>query len=621
VSLTISWHFNPCQSFEPNNLNTFAKLKTDITEGDQFKSPFAYDDYQVHKMTSNNISLSEKHPDLAAQADGWDPRNVSAGSGQRLPWLCKFGHQWKASVNNRAKGRGCPICAGKQVLVGFNDFATTHPELAKEAYGWDPTTVRPGSNKSFSWKCGLGHTWLGAVNNRTAGTGCPICAGKQVRVGFNDLATTHPELAKEAHGWDPQTVSKGTQKKYEWICLKGHIYVAAVNSRTGFNQTNCAVCAGKQVLQGTNDLATTNPELAEQAFEWDPRTVVAGSGKKLRWKCAKGHVWSAVIASRSSGRGCSICANKKVLNGFNDLRTTNPTIAIEAKGWDPAAVIAGSHKKFKWCCANGHEYFASPHSRTGHHKTGCPVCSGQRVLLGYNDLTTTHPQIAAEADGWDPTTVNAGSNPKKRWKCPLGHTWTASPINRTKHHSGCGVCDNKQVLVGYNDLATKNPELAEQAFEWDPRSLTQSSTKKRKWKCKFGHIWTSTLADRTRGNGCPTCSVSGFDPNREAWFYLIENDEWHMLQIGITTQPKVRLESHGRLGWRLLELRGPLEGHHIQELETAALRSLKKRKATFANNAAGQVFDGWTEAWTKKSLNVTSIKQILDWVYEDEAKV
>ena len=91
-----------------------------------------------------------------------------------------------------------------------------------------------------------------------------------------------------------------------------------------------------------------------------------------------------------------------------------------------------------------------------------------------------------------------------------------------------------------------------------------------------------------------------------------------MLQIGITTQPKVRLESHGRLGWRLLELRGPLEGHHIQELETAALRSLKKRKATFANNAAGEVFDGWTEAWTKASLNVTSIKQILDWVYEDE---
>jgi hypothetical protein len=30
-------------------------------------------------------------------------------------------------------------------------------------------------------------------------------------------------------------------------------------------------------------------------------------------------------------------------------------------------------------------------------------------------------------------------------------------------------------------------------------------------------------------------------------------------------------------------------------------------------------FDGYSEAWTKKSLNVTSIKQILEWVYEDES--
>jgi hypothetical protein len=266
-------------------------------------------------------------------------------------------------------------------------------------------------------------------------------------------------------------------------------------------------------------------------------------------------------------------------------------------------------------------YSITPHSRTGHNTTGCAICSGQKVQSGFNDLATTHPALAIEASGWDPRTINAGSNPKKEWKCHLGHTWMASPNSRTgPNKSGCPICANKEVLIGYNDLATVNPELADQAYEWDPQTLTQSSTKKRKWRCQFGHTWTSTPADRTRGSGCPTCSVGGFDPNREAWLYLIEHDEWRMLQIGITTQPKVRLESHGRLDWQLIELRGPLDGHHIQEMETAALRSLKKRKAVFANHAGGQAFDGWTEAWTKSSLNVTSIKQILDWVYEDESK-
>ena len=433
------------------------------------------------------------------------------------------------------------------------------------------------------------------------------------------LAETHPELAAQAYGWDPRTVTKGTHKKLEWKCPTGHIHIASVSSRTGSSKVGCAVCSNRKVLVGFNDLATTHPELAKEAHGWDPQTKVAFTKKNAEWKCVRGHVWSAVIASRSSGRGCPICSGRQVYVGFNDLLTTHPEVAVEAKGWNPKMFSAGSSKKQKWCCVNGHEYFAQVHSRTGHNKTGCPFCSGQKVLMGYNDLATTHPQIAAEADGWDPTTINAGSNPKRKWKCPIGHIWTASSINRTKRHSGCPVCANKKVLAGYNDLATKNPELAEQAFEWDPSSVTQSSSQKRKWNCKFGHIWTSSIADRTRGNGCPTCSVGGFDPNREAWLYLIQHDEWKMLQIGKTTQPQVRLESHGRLGWHLIELRGPLEGHHIQELETLALRSLKERGAKFANYAGVPAFDGWTEAWTKESLNVTSIKQILDWVYEDDS--
>ena len=31
---------------------------------------------------------------------------------------------------------------------------------------------------------------------------------------------------------------------------------------------------------------------------------------------------------------------------------------------------------------------------------------------GVNDLATLHPEVAAEADGWDPSTVTSGSNKK-----------------------------------------------------------------------------------------------------------------------------------------------------------------------------------------------------------------
>jgi len=61
----------------------------------------------------------------------------------------------------------------------------------------------------------------------------------------------------------------------------------------------------------------------------DPKTLTLGSGKKAWWKCSKGHEWQASMNSRSTGRACPYCANKKVLKGFNDLQTANPNLSNE----------------------------------------------------------------------------------------------------------------------------------------------------------------------------------------------------------------------------------------------------------------------------------------------------
>ena len=34
------------------------------------------------------------------------------------------------------------------------------------------------------------------------------------------LSETHPELAKEADGWDPAIVNAGTKEKRNWISMK-----------------------------------------------------------------------------------------------------------------------------------------------------------------------------------------------------------------------------------------------------------------------------------------------------------------------------------------------------------------------------------------------------------------
>ena len=88
-------------------------------------------------MTSRKPSLAETHPELAAQAVGWDPISVRAGNGKKVRWRCSLGHEFLAVIANRASlDSGCPFCSGRKVLKGFNDLVTKFPSIADEADGW-----------------------------------------------------------------------------------------------------------------------------------------------------------------------------------------------------------------------------------------------------------------------------------------------------------------------------------------------------------------------------------------------------------------------------------------------------------------------------------------------------
>jgi hypothetical protein len=215
-------------------------------------------------------------------------------------------------------------------------------------------------------------------------------------------------------------------------------------------------------------------------------------------------------------------------------------------------------------------------------------------------------------DGWDPKIVIAGTDKKLSWKCKLNHRWTRSG-SAMVGAKGCPFCLGQRVLAGFNDLATIFPELAKESYGWDPATILPGSEKKLRWKCEEGHIYSSMIYHRTGKDktGCPTCSKSGFNPNGEGWLYFLKHDEWEMLQIGITNVPDDRLNRHRRLGWTALELRGPMDGYLTQQWETAILRMLKAKGADLANNRIAGKFDGYSEAWSKSTFPVESIKELM----------
>lgn len=253
--------------------------------------------------------------------------------------------------------------------------------------------------------------------------------------------------------------------------------------------------------------------------------------------------------------------------------------------------------------------------------SGCPYCSGYFAIPGETDLATLYPNIAAQADGWDATKVTANSNKRLPWVCEKGHKWNSIVNSRTQEGGRggkCPICVGQKVLVGFNDLASQLPELASEAYGWDPSKVTSGSGKRKCWKCSQGHEWTAQIVSRAAGRGCPSCAKHGYDLNKEGYLYLFRHDDWNLFQIGITNSPKSRLAKHQRKGWRLLELRGPMDGLLAKNWESSILLMLRQRGAELApENVAGK-FDGYTESWLIDTFLTSSLTKLMNIVQADE---
>lgn len=253
-----------------------------------------------------------------------------------------------------------------------------------------------------------------------------------------------------------------------------------------------------------------------------PERLQTRSRTKAWWRCDKGHEWQAAIESRVyGGWGCPYCAGKLPILGETDLATTHPELLpmwSERNTLTPFDVSAGSNKKVWWRCEKGHEWETAISTVTL-KGCGCPYCEGKRAIPGENDLATVRPALLNQ---WDyeknkdvsPQEILPSAHDKVWWRCELGHSYAAVVYSRTRENdTGCPYCAGRKVLVGFNDLATLKPKLAEQWYaplngKLRPEDVTLGSNKKVWWQCREGHVWQAAIYSRTRrrSSGCPVCA-------------------------------------------------------------------------------------------------------------------
>jgi len=489
----------------------------------------------MKKLIKPEESLMAKYPEVSQE---WDyakngdltPWDVSPMSNKEVWWICKEKHEWPALISNRTRGSKCPYCSNKKAMPGFNDLATLFPEIAGEwnyekNVGVTPHEIRPGTHEVFWWKCSkCGHEWKTSPHCRTTGkTGCPSCI-KEMKTSFqeqavyyylkkyfpdtlnSDTETIGMELdvyipsEKIAVEYDGANWHKGrasVEKLKNQLCKEKKIRLIRIREKGLDEDSDCELCIHRKNNLSDSDLTETIKKLLSYI---------------------NGNLVVDVDVERDSKDIYSqyITREKKY-----SLQNLYPELAKEwhpelNENLTPDKLRAGSKKKMWWKCKKGHEWKSTIIDRVV--GTGCPYCSGRKVLEGFNDLVTTSPELAAE---WNyeknyplvPQQFNKGSNKRVYWKCSKGHEWRASILDRCKSNgTNCPVCSGHKVFKGFNDITTINPKLE---AEWDydkngsltPYSFTKGNHTKVWWKCKKGHEWEASIINRAvQGNGCPICS-------------------------------------------------------------------------------------------------------------------
>jgi hypothetical protein len=499
----------------------------------------------------------------------------------------------------------------------------------------DPSSLSKGSEKSAWWICGNNHSFEKKIFDMVR-SGCSFCSNRSLLSGFNDLATVRPELAREFDlekngGLSASSVLAGSAKKVWWKCSEGHSFSARISDRK-FSGSACPYCRGLYAIPGKTDILTRYPEITAA---WDyvlngelkPENCLPFSEKKVYWKCPAGHSWLMRVKDRViNSQGCSVCGNHQIVKGINDLATLHPeiasTLALDLNAPDFAQTVGPHSQKIAWWnCERNHTYQAPVKRR---HNSGCPVCAGQKVMYGVNDLETQNPDAASHflqgLNGVSPREVLVSSRVKYYWECDLGHKFRAHPDSIFTKKTWCPYCANKKVLAGFNDLETKAPDVAR---EWHPEmngSLKASdviygSHAKYWWVCSNGHTFHQSVKKRREGQGCPSCAKTGFNPSKPAMVYVLVHKQFNAIKVGITnTDSPHRLKLLYQTGWRRACSYVFPEGIQAESVEKKFFRHVRQVLGVpaFLDASKMRRTGGWTETMDLDLMPETKVVSELE---------
>ena len=347
--------------------------------------------------------------------------------------------------------------------------------LARARGGLCLSTEYVNARTHLRWRCAEGHEWEAVPSSIVQGTWCPHCAGT-TPLTLDDMR----EMARSRGGECLSTAYVNLTTRMRWRCAEGHEWEAVPNHcRRG---SWCPYCAGRppRTIEDMHGLARANGGKCLSRRYVNTQT-------HLRWRCAAGHEWEAAPSNITQGRWCPHCAGN-IRRTIDDMRE----VAQSRGGECLSRRYLNAHTHLRWRCAEGHEWKTKPAIIM--QGMWCPRCV-KNAPLTIDDLH----QSARAMGGECLSRSYRPSRPILRWRCAVGHEWTAHPrlVRAGRWCPRCGGVSRLTIERVHEVVASKGGVLLDTKY--------RSSTAPLRVRCSAGHGWRTTAMSIMSGTWCQQC--------------------------------------------------------------------------------------------------------------------
>ncbi|QZI90092.1 hypothetical protein MYOV057v1_p0177 [Vibrio phage 184E37.1] len=366
--------------------------------------------------------------------------------------------------------------------------------------------------------CSEGHDCSITPSNLNGGKGCKVC--------FLNVAKDKFEDAVKFRGWSfgKDYLYKNNTTKVNLICDNGHDrLILPANFKSGYG---CSICNGKDKL-----CAKEGMEVLIKSSGWSllEGSIYENAKTKLKLLCPVGHKISILPHHFKDNRSCVECNKEFRRDRFEKFVMANNWILPENY------LYTNTSTKVTLVCSNGHERTVSPASFE--KKVGCISCDMEKSKKVFEDLVKTEGGAFGKDYNYVTTDV------KVSLLCGSGHKRSVTPTSFKQGHR-CGVCKGNDMGKGKLDL---EQEVHARGWKFEHDYTYSGVFEKVHLICPNGHNHSIRPSNFRRGDGCPSCAVYGFNPNKPAYFYIQtlynRDDVLVGYKIGITNRdPAIRMK-------------------------------------------------------------------------------